>query len=46
MKLKRQINASKQDRTYSVEIIDKYFIEKYKNVSVKSDARINTESPA
>jgi hypothetical protein len=29
-----------------VELIDSYFLDKYKNVEVKSDATINTESPA
>ena len=46
LKLKRQIDASNQDRTDMVEFIDSYFLEKYKNVSVKNDATINTESPA
>ncbi len=44
--LKRQIDASNQDRTDMVEYIDSYFLEKYKDVSVKSNATINTESPA
>lgn len=44
--LKRQIDASNQDRTDMVEYIDSYFLEKYKAVSVKNDATINTESPA
>ena len=46
LKLKRQIDASNQDRTDMVEYIDSYFLEKYKNVSPKPDATINTESPA
>ena len=46
LKLKRQIDASNQDRTDMVEYIDSYFLEKYKDVSKKSDATINTESPA
>lgn len=46
LKLKRQIDASNQDRTDMVEYIDSYFLEKYKNVSPKADATINTESPA
>ncbi|WP_103069022.1 DUF4254 domain-containing protein [Aquimarina sediminis] len=46
LKLKRQIDASNQDRTDMVEYIDSYFLEEYKNVSPKSDATINTESPA
>ncbi len=44
--LKRKIDASNQDRTDMVEYIDSYFLEKYKDVSVAKDARINTESPA
>ena len=44
--LKRQIDASNQDRTDMVEYIDSYFLEQYKDVSSKSDATINTESPA
>lgn len=44
--LKRQIDASNQDRTDMVEYIDSYFLEKYKDASVKADATINTESPA
>ena len=46
LKLKRQIDASNQDRTDMVEYIDSYFLEKFKNVVPKSDATINTESPA
>lgn len=46
LKLKRQIDASNQDRTDMVEYIDSYFLEKYKHVKVKDDATINTESPA
>ena len=46
LKLKRKIDASNQDRTDTVEFIDSYFLEKYKDVKVKSDAKINSESPA
>ena len=46
LKLKRKIDASNQDRTDTVEYIDSYFLDKYKNVEVKPDATINTESPA
>jgi len=46
LKLKRQIDASNQDRTDMVEYIDSYFLEKYKDASVNSGATINTESPA
>ena len=44
--LKRQIDASNQDRTDMVEYIDSYFLGKYKEISINSDATINTESPA
>jgi Protein of unknown function (DUF4254) len=44
--LKRRIDASNQERTDMVEFIDTYFWEKYKNVTVKDNAGINTESPA
>lgn len=46
LKLKRQIDASNQDRTDMVEYIDGYFLEKFKDVKVNDDATINTESPA
>ncbi|WP_435412478.1 DUF4254 domain-containing protein [Psychroserpens mesophilus] len=46
LKLKRQIDASNQDRTDMVEFIDSYFLEKYKDVTAKPGATINTESPA
>ena len=46
LKLKRMIDASNQDRTDTVEFIDSYFLEKYKDVRVKSNAKINSESPA
>lgn len=44
--LKRKIDASNQVRTDMVEYIDSYFLDKYKNVPVKPNAKINTESPA
>ena len=44
--LKRKIDASNQVRTDMVEYIDSYFLQKYKDVVVKSGAKINTESPA
>ncbi len=46
LKLKRQIDASNQDRTDMVEFIDSYFLEKYKDTNPKKNATINTESPA
>tara|TARA_B100000795_G_scaffold250490_1_gene218712 strand:+ start:3353 stop:3964 length:612 start_codon:yes stop_codon:yes gene_type:complete len=44
--LKRQIDASNQDRTDMVEYIDSYFLEENKGVATKANATINTESPA
>lgn len=46
LKLKRQIDASNQDRTDMVEFIDSYFLEKFKDVKPKINATINSESPA
>ena len=44
--LKRRIDKSNQDRTDLVELIDSYFLDKYKDVKIQPDATINTESPA
>lgn len=44
--LKRRIDKSNQDRTDLVELIDSYFLDKYKDVTPAPDATINTESPA
>lgn len=44
--LKRKIDASNQVRTDMVEYIDSWFLDKYKNISVQNEAKINTESPA
>ncbi len=44
--IKRRIDKSNQDRTDLVEVIDSYFLDKYKCVETHSDAIINTESPA
>ncbi len=46
LKLKRRIDASNQERTDMVEYIDSYFLQKYKEVHVKENAKINSESPA
>jgi hypothetical protein len=46
LELKRKIDASNQDRTDTVEFIDSYFLDQYKDVQVKANARINSESPA
>jgi len=44
--VKRRIDKSNQERTDLVESIDTYFLDKYKDINVLSDATINTESPA
>lgn len=44
--LKRKIDKSNQDRTDLVELIDSYFLDRYKNVKPLQGAMINTESPA
>jgi len=46
LRIKRQIDASNQDRTDLVEYIDSYFLKKYQSVRVLEEATINTESPA
>lgn len=46
LKLKRRIDKSNQERTDLVELIDSYFLERYKEVAVLPVATINTESPA
>jgi hypothetical protein len=44
--LKRRIDAFNQERTDMVEYIDSYFLQKYKEVTPFTDAKINSESPA
>ena len=44
--LKRRIDKSNQDRTDLVEMIDSYFLDKYKEVTILPGATINTETPA
>jgi len=44
--IKRRIDQSNQDRTDLVELIDSYFLDRYKDVQICPDATINTESPA
>ncbi len=46
LSLKRRIDRSNQDRTDLVEQIDSYFRQRYSDVQVLPDARLNTESPA
>jgi predicted nucleic acid-binding Zn-ribbon protein len=44
--IKRRIDKSNQDRTDLVELIDSYFLDKYKGIRPLSAVTINTESPA
>ena len=46
LKLKRRIDASNQHRTDLVEFIDSWFLDKYKDITPKAEAKINTETPA
>lgn len=46
LQIKRRIDKSNQDRTDLVEMIDSYFLEKFKNNTPSASATINTESPA
>lgn len=44
--IKRRIDKSNQDRTDTVEKMDDYFLEQFKQVSAKPGARMNSETPA
>ena len=46
LEIKRRIDKSNQDRTDLVELIDSYFLEKYRNIHPSEKATLNTESPA
>ncbi|MCJ8154253.1 DUF4254 domain-containing protein [Chryseobacterium sp. SSA4.19] len=46
LQLKRAIDASNQKRTDLVEFIDSWFLNKYKNIIPKPEAKINTETVA
>jgi hypothetical protein len=46
IKIKRRIDKSNQDRTDLVEKIDDYFLVQFKNITPKTGARINSETPA
>lgn len=44
--IKRRIDRSNQERTDTVEKMDDYFLEQFKNVRYPSGTRINSETPA
>jgi hypothetical protein len=46
LEIKRWIDKSNQERTDLVELIDSYFLTKYKEVKIQAGATLNTESPA
>ncbi|MEJ7645243.1 MAG: DUF4254 domain-containing protein [Chryseolinea sp.] len=46
MLLKRRIDKSNQERTDIVEKIDDYFLNHFRSVIVRPEARINSETPA
>lgn len=46
LSIKRRIDKSNQDRTDLVELIDSYFLDKFKDIKPNPEAKINTESPA
>jgi hypothetical protein len=46
IEIKRKIDASNQHRTDVVEQMDDYFLHLFRDVTPKSNARLNTESPA
>lgn len=46
LSIKRWIDRSNQERTDTVEYIDSWFLNQYKEVTPAADAKINTESPA
>jgi len=46
IKIKRRIDASNQHRTDVVEKLDDWYLTAFKNTVAKSNAKLNTESPA
>ena len=45
IKIKRRIDELNQKRTDLVELIDEYIYRQYKDIPVRPDARLNTETP-
>ncbi|MEQ9285778.1 MAG: DUF4254 domain-containing protein [Cyclobacteriaceae bacterium] len=45
LKIKRDIDASNQDRTDTVEQFEDFLFDLYKNVNAHPEARLNTETP-
>lgn len=46
LQIKRRIDKSNQERTDTVEKMDDFFLESFKNVKYAADARMNSETPA
>ena len=46
LSIKRWIDRSNQDRTDTVEYIDSWYLDKFKDVKPSEDEKINTETPA
>ncbi len=44
--IKRKIDASNQDRTDTVELIDEFLFKSLKNVNLELNSRLNSETPA
>jgi hypothetical protein len=46
LRIKRRIDKSNQDRTDTVEKMDDFFLERFRNVKYAPGARMNSETPA